>query len=75
MTEIVFTVESGEEAGGLVAHWDDPRGGGIATQGEDLSDLLRMIREAVSDYFDVSDQPRPASIRLHFVEDPSLMLA
>ena len=31
-----FTIERDEEAGLFVASWDDPAGGGIATQGKDL---------------------------------------
>lgn len=72
MKEIVITV-SADEAGGFSASWDDPRGGGISTQGEDLTSLQAMIRDAVLCHFDEGEVP--ARVRLHFTEDPSLAFA
>ena len=72
MNEIVFIVTAGEE-GGFSASWDDPRGGGISTQGEDLTDLQAMIRDAVLCHFDEGEIP--ARVRLHFTEDPALAFA
>jgi hypothetical protein len=70
MNEIVFNVSQDEASGVLVAAWDDPSGGGITTQGEDLRDLQTMIRDAVACHFD--DGETPHSIRLHFIHDPVL---
>jgi predicted RNase H-like HicB family nuclease len=44
--QIIFTV-SPDETGGFVARWDDPLGGGIVTQGENLAELQEMVRDAV----------------------------
>jgi predicted RNase H-like HicB family nuclease len=68
MKEITLTVERDEESGGFVASWDDPSGGGITTQGKDLSELQTNVREAVRCHFDKANIP--SSIRLHFVSDP-----
>jgi len=57
MYSIIFTVEA-EESGGYVAYWDDPRGGGITTQGEALVDLQANILDAV---------------RCHFTEDSEVL--
>jgi predicted RNase H-like HicB family nuclease len=65
--EIVFTV-SADETGGFVARWDDPLGGGITTQGENLAELQEMVRDAVGGYF--ADREAPGTVRLHFIEDP-----
>ena len=72
--EITLTVTAAEE-GGFVATWDDPRGGGIATQGEDLRDLQDMVRDAVEGYFQAAGVVPPRTVRLHFVEDPALAIA
>ena len=51
--EITLTVERDAASGWLVASWDAPRGqGGITTQGKDLRELERNVREAVSCHFD-----------------------
>jgi predicted RNase H-like HicB family nuclease len=71
--EITFTVGTCPETGGFVARWDDPRGGGITTQGETLGELQAMITDAVSGYFDPSEAP--ARIKIHFEEDPVLLVA
>ena len=72
MKSITFTVES-DETGGFVARWDDPSGGGIATQGETVEEVLEMIRDAVAGYF--ADGVRPSEVRVHFSDDPVLALA
>ena len=72
MKEILFTVTA-EESGGFSASWDDPRGGGISTQGDDLTHLQAMIRDAVLCHFDEGEVP--ARARLHFTEDPALAFA
>jgi predicted RNase H-like HicB family nuclease len=73
-TEITLTVTVAEE-GGFVASWDDPRGGGITTQGEDLRELQEMVRDAVEGYFRAASAQPPRNVRLHFVEDPALVIA
>ncbi len=75
MREIIFTVTHDAKAGGYCASWDDPRGGGIATQGDDFTDLDLMIRDAVEGYFDVKGTAAPRKVRLHFTDDPVLELA
>lgn len=73
VNEITFDIEACLETGGFVARWDDPKGGGITTQGDTLTELQAMIADAVKGYFDAGQQPQ--SVRLHFVEDPALALA
>ena len=68
--EIAFLVERDTETGGFSASWDEPKGGGIATQGATLSELESNIIEAVRCHFDDAELPR--AIRLHFSEDPVL---
>ncbi len=72
--EITLIVTAAEE-GGFVASWDDPVGGGISTQGDDLAELQDMVRDAVEGYFRASGTPPPRNVRLHFVEDPALAIA
>ncbi len=62
------------EEGGFIASWDDPRGGGITTQGDDLRDLQEMVRDAVEGYFRAAGGIPPREVRLHFVEDPALSI-
>jgi predicted RNase H-like HicB family nuclease len=71
--EITFQVEPCSETGGYVARWDDPRGGGITTQGDTLAELQSMVADAVGGYFD-ADQA-PAQVRLHFSQDPVVAVA
>lgn len=72
MKEILFNVIREEEKG-FSASWDDPLGGGISTQGDNLTHLETMIQEAVLCHFDEEDLP--SRIKLHFVEDPVLSIA
>ena len=68
MDEITFLVTRDGESGGYCASWEDPSGGGIATQGDDLAELQEMIRDAVDGYFEEENQ-RPKTVRLHFPAD------
>ena len=58
MKEIVFNIEICPEAGGFVARWDDPKGGGITTQGDTLTELHSMVADAVTGYFEPGKYPR-----------------
>lgn len=61
MKEITLLVERDDESGWLVASWDAPdNGGGITTQGKDLSDLQANVREAVRCHFGKGKAPRAA---------------
>ena len=71
--DIRFDVSCCDEAGGFVARWDDPSGGGICTQGDSIADLESMVRDAVAGYF--ADRGKPQRIQLHFVDDPLLVVA
>ncbi len=62
-----------DETGGYVARWDDPEGGGITTQGDSFAELDAMVRDAVEGYF--ADGEKPSGVRLHFVDDPVLVVA
>jgi hypothetical protein len=73
MDEITLQVQRDEQSGWLVAWWDDPAGGGITTQGQDLRDLQQQITDAVAVHFDEGAVPR--WIRIHFVSDPILVQA
>jgi len=73
MKEITFQVEPCRETGGYVARWDEPKGGGITTQGGTLEELNAMVTDAVKGYFEPGKHPR--RVRLHFIEDPALLLA
>jgi len=72
MKEIIFTVTA-EESGRFSASWDDPCGGGISTQGDDLAHLQAVVRDAVLCHFDEGEIP--VRVRLHFTEDPALAFA
>ena len=69
--EIKFTVERDEESGWFTASWDaSDHGGGITTQGKDLSELEKNVREAVECHFEDGGMPR--QIRLRFLNDAVL---
>jgi len=69
--EITFRVERDEESGWLIAIWDAPKQiGGITTQGKDLGELEKNLREAVECQF--QGEKLPERIRLHFVNDAVL---
>ena len=71
--ETTFTVETCPESGGFVARWDNPQGGGITTQGDTLGELQAMITDAGGGYFDPAEAP--ARVKIHFAEDPVLLVA
>ena len=74
MNEITFKIEPCAETGGFVARWDDAPGrGGITTQGDSFAELQAMITDAVGGYFEPAQKPK--RVRLHFVEDPTLIMA
>jgi predicted RNase H-like HicB family nuclease len=73
MKEILLKVERDNDSGLLVASWDDPQGGGITTQGGDLSELEANIRQAVQCHFGKGRAPK--RIRLHFLTDAVLSFA
>lgn len=73
MDSITFTVVSCQDTGGFVARWDDPKGGGISTQGDTIGELEAMVRDAVVGYF--FELGKPPLVRLHFNEDPELAVA
>ena len=72
MNEITLIVERDEESGWLTASWDAPEGGGLTTQGRDLTELQVNAAEAVRCHFDEDKAPR--RVRLHFVQDPELVV-
>ena len=73
VAEIIFQVEPCAETGGYVARWDAPGGGGISTQSDSFAELDAMIAEAVGGFFEPGQ--RPQSVRLHFSQDPVLVVA
>lgn len=64
MTEIIFTVEKDIE-GGFTAR---ALGQSIVTQGEDMNELKRNIRDAIRCHFE-NDADLPKIIRLHMVTE------
>ncbi len=67
MTEIIFDVREDEVDGGYVA---TALGHAIATQGETIEEVRKMVREAVQCHFgDGAAGETPKVIRLHFVRD------
>jgi hypothetical protein len=72
MDPLAFKIERDVEAGVLVASWDDPEGGGITTQAENLTELAEAIKESVRCHFAGRSAPREVS--LHFESDPVLQL-
>lgn len=70
MSEIIFEVHEDEGDGGYSA---TALGHAIATQGETLEELRKMVREAVQCHFgDGAPGPMPKVIRLHYVRDEIL---
>lgn len=68
MTELIFVIEEAPE-GGYIAR---ALGESIFTQGENMDELHKNIREAVRCHFD--EGKGPAILRLHFVRDETLAL-
>ncbi len=73
MELLAFKIERDAEAGVLVASWDDPEGGGITTQADNLTELAEAIKESVRCHF--SGRVAPREVTLHFESDPVLQLA
>jgi predicted RNase H-like HicB family nuclease len=71
MKTLIFQVST--EDGVFLARWDDPQGGGIATEGNSLSELQEMIEDAVQGYFHGAKES--IKVVLHFADDPVLMVA
>jgi predicted RNase H-like HicB family nuclease len=67
MKEFVFQIEQDEAM--LVATCHEPE---MATQGENLDELLAMIRDLIRCRFDEGDERLGWPIRLHFLHDPVL---
>jgi predicted RNase H-like HicB family nuclease len=65
--EFVFQIEQDEDM--LVATCHEPE---MATQGENLDELLGMIRDLIRCRFEEGDERLTWSIRLHFLNDPVL---
>jgi predicted RNase H-like HicB family nuclease len=65
--EFVFQIEQDEDM--LVATCREPE---MATQGENLDDLLDVIRDLIRCRFDDGDERQTWPIRLHFLHDPVL---
>jgi len=63
MNEIIFLVEEAAE-GGYTAR---ALGESIFTEGDDVDEIRRNVREAVECHFDEGQKPQ--IIRLHFVRD------
>lgn len=73
MNEIVFQVVE-NEGGTYCASWDDPRGGGISTQGSDLADLQAVVRDAVLCHFDEGEVPERVRLQFAMAEaDPEIL--
>ena len=67
--ELVFQIERDEDM--LVAICHEPE---MATQGENLDELIAMIRDLILCRFAAEDERLHWPIRLHFVDDPVLSL-
>ena len=67
--EFIFQIEQDEDM--LVATCHEPE---MATQGENLDELLAMIRDLVQCRFGEKDERLNWPIRLHFLNDPVLSL-
>jgi hypothetical protein len=63
MNEIIFLIEESVE-GGFTAR---ALGESIFTEGDDLDELRRNIRDAVDCHFEINEKPK--MIRLHFVSE------
>jgi predicted RNase H-like HicB family nuclease len=65
--EFVFQIEQDDDM--LVAVCHEPE---MATQGENLDELLGMIRDLIRCRFEEGDEHLGWPIRLHFLNDPVL---
>lgn len=66
MTELIFVVEEAPEGGYAAKALGEP----IFTQGENLEELHKNVREAVTCHFE--EGKGPAMLRLHFVKEELL---
>jgi predicted RNase H-like HicB family nuclease len=66
MTELIFVVEEALDGGYTAKALGEP----IFTQAEDIEELHRNVREAVTCHFEADK--RPAMLRLHFVKEELL---
>ncbi|MCH7472184.1 type II toxin-antitoxin system HicB family antitoxin [bacterium] len=62
MREITFIIHKADEGG----YWAEAEECSITTQGDDLDELERMIRDAVEGYFFDQPQNRPGAICWRF---------
>ncbi len=70
MSEIIFEVNEDPSDGGYTAA---ALGHSIFTEGDNLEELRRNVREAVRCHFlDFATEKRPKMIRLHHVKDELL---
>jgi hypothetical protein len=58
MDLLAFKIERDPETDVLIASWDDPEGGGITTQADDLAELAEAIKESVRCHFAGRSTPR-----------------
>jgi hypothetical protein len=63
MTEIIFVVEEAEDGGYIAKSIPES----IFTEADNIEELKKNVREAVSCHFD--EEKAPQLIRLHFVRD------
>jgi hypothetical protein len=73
MDLLAFKIERDPETDVLIASWDDPEGGGITTQADNLAELAEAIKESVRCHF--SGRSAPREVSQHFESDPVLQLA
>jgi hypothetical protein len=65
--ELVFQIEQDEDT--MVAVCHEPE---MATQGENIEELIAMIRDLIQCRFDPGDERLTWPVRLHFLQDPIL---
>ena len=63
MSELTFTVSPCEETGVLIASWDAPGGGGIATQDASVEELNASIRKVLVCHFEEGETPERSVVR------------
>ncbi len=66
MKELIFNIVQ-ETDGGYVAHSKLEKGA-IVTQGDDLTELKEMIKDAIEGYFFDKPEQKPQSVLLRFEE-------
>ena len=67
-TSITF-VASADDDGGYVAVARGHDGRSLVTQGDDVEELRRMIRDCVDAAYDPDEDGRPSLVHLHMVRD------